>query len=99
MAAYIFVHAGLNFNIENPFSDKVSMLWIRDDYTDIAKINNKTIIHGHTPVSLIKMLNQPNKNNINIDGGCVFKNNKEFGYLVALCLSDCKFTLIRNWED
>ncbi len=96
---YIFVHAGLNFNIDNPFSDKASMLWTRDDYTDIANINNKTIIHGHTPVSLIKMLNQLNKNNINIDGGCVFKNNKEFGYLVALCLSDCKFTLIRNWED
>lgn len=96
---YIFVHAGLNFNIENPFSDKVSMLWSRDEYADIAKIKNKTIIHGHTPISVSKLLNQPNKNNINIDGGCVFKSNKEFGNLVALSLSDCRFILIRNRED
>lgn len=96
---YIFVHAGLNFNIEDPFSDKVSMLWSRDEYADIAKIKNKTIIHGHTPISVSKLLNQPNKNNINIDGGCVFKSNKEFGNLVALSLSDCRFILIRNRED
>ena len=95
---FIFVHAGLNFNIENPFSDKVSMLWTRDAYMDSAKIKNKTIIHGHTPVSLVKMLNQPNKNNINIDGGCVFKNNKDFGYLVALSLTDCRFICLRNSE-
>lgn len=95
---FIFVHAGLNFNIENPFSDKVSMLWTRDDYVDSAKINNKTIIHGHTPVSLAKIQNQSNKNNINIDGGCVFKSNKEFGNLVALSITDCRFLCLRNSE-
>lgn len=95
---FIFVHAGLNFNLENPFSDKVSMLWSRDEYIDISKINNKTIIHGHTPVSLVKILNQPNKYNINIDGGCVFKNNKDFGYLVALSILDKRFLCIRNTE-
>lgn len=95
---FIFVHAGLNFNLENPFVDKVSMLWSRDDYMDIAKINNKTVIHGHTPISHIKMLNQPNKNNINIDGGCVFKKNKDFGYLVALSVTDGRFLCLRNSE-
>ncbi len=51
---YLLVHAGFNFNRENPFVDTESMLWIRRWYLDFdkdkqASIDNKIIIHGHTP--------------------------------------------------
>ncbi len=35
---YIFVHAGLNFSIDDPFRDEEAMLWTRDEYFDKAKI-------------------------------------------------------------
>src|SRR5258708_708088 len=31
---YIFVHAGLNFRIDNPFTDEEAMIWTRDEYFD-----------------------------------------------------------------
>ena len=93
---YIFVHAGLNFRIENPFTDKEAMLWTRDEYFDKAKINNRIIIHGHTPVPLTYLFKQLNSNNINIDGGCVYKDRSAFGNLIALSLPDMKLIVMKN---
>lgn len=75
---YIFVHAGLNFRIENPLSDEYSMLWIRNWHhrTERKKINYKIIIHGHTPIKQSKIQlnlnNMDNWNYLDIDAGCVF---------------------------
>ena len=57
---YIFVHAGLNFNNTSPFTDKYSMLWIRDFEVIPEKVGFKKIIHGHVPVSheFVKAVNQ-----------------------------------------
>jgi len=69
---FILVHAGLNFNIDDPFADKESMLWIKGFKADPVKIRHRKIIHGHVPVSLdfIKMLKTSTKHNyIDLDNG------------------------------
>lgn len=96
---YIFVHAGLNFRIENPFTDKEAMLWTRDDYFDTSKINNRIVIHGHTPIPFETFFNQPNPGNINIDGGCVYNHTPGFGNLIALSLPDMKWMPVKNIDQ
>lgn len=93
---YIFVHAGLNFNIEDPFIDKEAMLWIREAYFDKSKINNRVLIHGHTPIPLEILRKQTNPNRINIDAGCVYLDKSGFGNLVTLSLPDMQLISINN---
>ena len=82
---YIFVHAGFNDSIEDPFSDKHSMLWnSRKGYFN-PRLNDRTVIHGHTPVTINVIQKQITNNAgvINIDGGCVYTNSR-YGKLIAL---------------
>ena len=85
---YILVHAGLNFNIPNPFEDVNSMMWVRDFKVDIDKTGGKKIIHGHVPVeySLIENLIRSNNYNfIALDNGVYYKSSRDgFGNLMAL---------------
>ena len=94
---YIFVHAGLNFDIENIFEDKDAMLWARDFAPHQPALGNQLLIHGHTPESLKYILNQKG-NCINIDGGCVYTNSACFGNLVAFDVNEKKFISISNCE-
>lgn len=94
---YIFVHAGLNFEIENIFEDSDAMLWVRDFSTVQPALGNKLLIHGHTPETLKYILNQKG-NCINIDGGCVYIHRKHFGNLVAIDLNERKFISLSNCE-
>ncbi len=83
---YIFVHAGFNDKAEHPFEDKYQMVWTRnDDYTHSVLLG-KTIIHGHTPISLetCKYYIEQQSSVLNIDTGCVFKDIPGCGKLTAL---------------
>jgi len=93
---YIFVHAGLNFRIEDPFTDTESMLWIRDDYFDGSKIGNRKVIHGHTPIPAERLIRQSNSYNINIDGGCVYHDRTGYGNLFALSIPNMQFISVKN---
>jgi len=93
---YIIVHAGLNFENDDPFEDKFSMIWIREYQVDPSKIKNKTIIHGHVPVNLeyIDMaVNTPGTPVIGIDNGVYFLNRPGYGNLVALELSKMEYVV------
>ena len=92
----VFVHAGLNFQISDPFTDKVAMLWIRDFRFDSEKLGQKAVIHGHTPKSLNDILMNSDSNTINIDGGCVYKHIPELGNLIALNVIQRKYVTVRN---
>ncbi len=72
------------------------MIWTRDEYFDATKINDKILIHGHTPIPFESMRRQLNTNIINIDGGCVYKNKVGYGNLIALSLPDMKLIPVRN---
>ncbi len=93
---YIFVHAGLNFEIPDPFADKEAMLWTRDEYFDSAKINYKLLIHGHTPLNFNTLFKQQTSLKINIDAGCVYNDIPGYGNLAALSLPDKKWICIEN---
>ncbi len=99
---YILVHGGLNFNCDNPLTDISSMCWIRNldpKEIDIAKINNKKIIVGHTPINLKVIKESLNSNRIVVDGGCVYKNsNDNLGYLVALDIDSMQLFTQKNIE-
>ena len=93
---FIAVHAGLNFNLDDPFSDTYSMLWIREFRIKPEKINNKILIHGHSPVSLesINMaIRKKNPDFIDLDNGIYVKNISGYGNLVALETNSLEYKL------
>lgn len=82
---YLFVHAGFNDNLLNPFTDYYSMLWkCKETYTN-PLLSEKTIIHGHNPVrvAICEERVLAKLRVINIDTGCVYKDNEGYGRLTA----------------
>lgn len=82
---YLFVHAGFNDDVLNPFTDCYSMLWkCKEIYTN-PLLSNKTIVHGHNPISITKCEERVlyKQNIINIDTGCVYKDKEGYGRLTA----------------
>ena len=82
---YLFVHAGFNDNLLNPFTDYYSMLWkCKETYTN-PLLSDKTIVHGHNPVRVAICEERVHTKHlvINIDTGCVYKDNEGFGRLAA----------------
>ena len=49
---YVLVHAGLNFEMDDPFADDHSKMWLRDFAVRPEKIDGRLLIHGHVPISL-----------------------------------------------
>lgn len=81
---YLFVHAGFNDKLENPFSDNYSMLWYSREQYFNPLLRDRTVIHGHSPVSLNFTQKQITNNSkvINIDGGFVY-SSPHLGKLLA----------------
>lgn len=97
---FILVHAGLNFDIDDPFKDKQAMLWIRDERVDISKIENKRIVCGHTPVKLNDIRASLDRDKVLLDGGCVYYDRHNgLGNLCALELNTMKLTAIENIDN
>ena len=101
MEDFILVHAGLNFEAEDPFSDKETMLWTREYKIVPEKIGNRKIIHGHVPVNL-ELMDMAIKNKslkfIDLDNGPYIKDKSGFGNLVALELNSME-TMIQDNRD
>jgi serine/threonine protein phosphatase 1 len=96
---FVLVHAGLNFNLDNPFDDTRSMLWLRDYEIHTEKIGNRRIIHGHVPVhmELITLsVHQKNYKFIDLDNGPYISGKDGFGNLVALELSTMNMVIQDN---
>jgi len=101
MEDFILVHAGLNFEVEDPFADKETMLWTREYNIVPEKIGNRKIIHGHVPVNL-ELMDMAIKNRslkfIDLDNGPYIKDESGFGNLVALELNSLE-TVIQDNRD
>lgn len=96
---FVLVHAGLNFELDNPFDDTRAMLWLRDYEIRPEKIGNRRIIHGHVPVhmELITLaVNQKNYKFIDLDNGPYISGKDGFGNLVALELSTMNMVIQDN---
>jgi serine/threonine protein phosphatase 1 len=93
---FILTHAGLNFSIENPISDKEAMLWIRNFTVNKDYLKGKILIHGHTPRTREYVISQKLESPVNLDGGCVFKDRAGYGSLFALNFYEKKFIEVYN---
>ena len=86
---YLFVHAGFNDLLKDPFSDNYHMIWeCRPSYSGHF-FNGKTIIHGHRPKhpDYVRELIMEQSQVIPIDTGCVYGPESGYGYLSALELN------------
>jgi len=81
---FVIVHAGLNFDLSNPFEDTSAMLWTRSPFVDRKRIGGRRLICGHTPVSRTQLEASLNSSKILLDNGCVFVGQPELGSLAAL---------------
>lgn len=94
---YFFVHAGLNFELEDPLQDIHSLMWIRNISIELYKkssFSSKKIIHGHTPIERSKILNNLKNNKIiNLDNG-IYLKKEEFGKLTIADLTNNKILFI-----
>jgi serine/threonine protein phosphatase 1 len=97
---YFLVHAGFDFKQDDIFKDKEAMLNIRGYKLTPAKLNNKRLLHGHTPVALhtIKKSVAHSSYSLNLDAGCVYYKNASYGNLIALDL-DSQELYIQPNED
>jgi serine/threonine protein phosphatase 1 len=96
---WVLVHAGLNFRVEDPFSDKLSMLWLRDYEIRPEMIGNRKIIHGHVPVNL-ELISLSIRNRIykfiDLDNGIYVRGHEGYGNLVALELNSMEMVIGDN---
>ena len=83
---FIFVHAGFNDDIADPFIDKFEMIWSRREHYSNPVFAGKIIVHGHTPIPLSVCREEvmSHKGVINIDTGCVYDEWGGYGHLSAI---------------
>ena len=83
---YLFVHAGFNDEIENPFNDSYHLIWKCRDKYNHPLLKDKTIVHGHCTIPYLTC-NERIRNHdrvINLDTGCVYTEYIGYGRLTAL---------------
>ncbi|MCS6979679.1 MAG: metallophosphoesterase [Flavobacteriales bacterium] len=94
--AFLVVHAGFNFSLDNIYEDIHAMHWVRDFEFDPVKTGGRRVIHGHVPVSLEfieQVFNNPKFGFVCIDNGCVYRNRLGMGRLVGLDFTHMKLYL------
>lgn len=97
---FVLTHAGLNFALEDPFSDELAMMWIKNMPFDAAKIQYKRLVHGHVPTALETIRENIESENpvLCLDNGCVYQGYKGLGSLVALELGSMELKVQPNVE-
>lgn len=95
---YLMIHAGLNFDLADPFKDDFSMLNIRNMEVAPERIGNRIIIHGHVPTAYqaIEVSLCSENQHICIDAGCVYHHIHALNHLVALELNTRKLYIQKN---
>jgi serine/threonine protein phosphatase 1 len=97
---YVFVHAGLDFQADNPLQDTPPqfMLWSRDRLVNPSNIGNRTLVTGHTVMPLFAIQGSLSTHHITLDNGCYDKGELSCGALVALNLDTRELLVQENIE-
>ena len=93
---FVIVHAGLNFDVPDPFTDTEAMLWTRSPVVDRNRIGKRRLICGHTPTPVDRLRQSLNSSKIMLDNGCVFGGEPGTGNLAALELESMTLFLQPN---
>ncbi len=98
---FLIVHAGFNFEHDDPFEDQEAMLWTRDFMPDKEKLQGKKVIHGHVPINL-EMIYHLKEHQayqyIDLDNGIYMTDREGFGNLVALELNSMDLAIQYNLD-
>ncbi len=99
-ADFIFVHAGLSMNVDDPVhdSDVIDMLWSRNSTVDIRKLGGRQLVTGHSIETLQAIRESLCTGHICLDNGAFTRRQPEMGNLVALNL-DTKELIVQPWCD
>lgn len=98
VGSFIFVHAGFNNAIDDPFTDEHQMLWTRREDCSHPLFEGKIIVHGHsvnTSSNLQKRMDE-RSGIINIDTGCVYPHKTDCGHLSAVDLTNWEVFSVKN---
>lgn len=91
---FLFVHAGFNDKITDPFEDKYTMLWHCSKIYSNPLLKDKVIVHGHRPQKAATLAQNItfNRSVINIDTGCVYAEKEGYGKLTAIEINSFAIT-------
>ncbi|MBN1107814.1 MAG: serine/threonine protein phosphatase [Bacteroidales bacterium] len=83
---FLFVHAGFNDQLADPFSDSYHMIWSSHPVYYNPLLAGRTIIHGHRPktTEFVRQKIKERSRVIPVDTGCVYGEELGYGYLSAL---------------
>ncbi|WP_207433667.1 metallophosphoesterase family protein [Sabulibacter ruber] len=98
---YILVHAGLDFTLTNPLlTNNHLLLNTKHMQPSLAKLGERRLLHGHLPVPKATIENAIARKRpaINLDAGCVYYLNEEFGQLCALNMDSLQLINIDNLD-
>ncbi len=103
---FFIVHAGIDFNKDDPFKDYLSMLEIRNMPYNTEMAKNKTIVIGHQPTNNDEIINKIKNNQkvLHIDNGIAYRkkhkiyNYTKMGNLVALNLDSYELFFEENQD-
>ena len=100
----VFVHAGLNLKIADPFEDERSLLWVRhwmDEAVMRRRFPDVFVVHGHTPQErwIIESRLEQQRPSLDIDAGCVYASANKEGYLCALHVEERRLVFQPNVEE
>jgi serine/threonine protein phosphatase 1 len=98
---YILVHAGLDFSKTNLLAtDAYTLLNIKRFQPTAKKLGKRTLLHGHLPVSKasIEKAVKQKRVSVNLDAGCVYYKNAEFGWLCGFNLDNRQLFWQKNVE-
>ena len=98
---YFLVHAGFNFDADEPFQDSRPMLFIKQFKAKKEPLKNKKVIVGHKPKKLQKIISRlaTEKRKIYIDNGCVNHDLKGMGNLICFNLDTKAVSIQRNIDQ
>jgi serine/threonine protein phosphatase 1 len=94
----IFVHAGLNLDIDNPFQDFNSMMWTRnmtEEKLNKSAFNHLFIFHGHTPMEEEEIKESFRTKKVKCLDNGVFLTNDGYGSLVIAEIENQKLNFIK----
>ena len=83
---YFLVHAGFDFDSDDPFENPRPMMYLNKFKTNKSLLKGKKIVVGHKPKKLQKILSRiaNDKRKLFIDNGCVNHHLEGQGYLFVL---------------
>lgn len=82
---YFLVHAGFDFESEDPLTNTHAMMWIRHYAVDLSKTDGKKVVHGHTPLSfsfIQETIAGGHENFVPLDNG-IYVDKPDLGSLLA----------------